>query len=380
MRYSRSALFSTLSVLSVLAVMTVAQAAVSSDVFHQGPETAAVPVPDVEKTPLPAPEGMQEAVAVPPQQVLTLETPVIPVTTAPPQNQDLADQQEAQSRQNKVLTAALKAKEQELRPVTTASAKAGDKKAGDKLAASLAGIEPAAGGKEFVSVSTRVNPPSPAPESAKLSHINEFVDRIMAYHLPEDTKAKLPAVASQVTLEDLLSSAGVAINSFVPAEIVATGVVAQWASGKISGLYERVAGNDDFNSQVINYIGRYRQNCGTGLTVHVSPAKTAKAGTTATVDIECAAPSNSYAVSFLFLEDDNGFSTILHTAAPAEKERLRGVRDAITQKLNGSQGFAAPQAIGQSASTVPLRLNIPAVGAAPSGAGAMDDLATIIIQ
>jgi hypothetical protein len=366
MRYSHFAILSTLSILAVLAATTAAHAFSPAD-LHQGPETAAVPVPDVEKVPLPAPEGMQEAASAPPQQVFTPETPVI---TAPPPNQDSADQQEAQSRQNKVLTAALQAKEQEQRPVKTVSAKDSV-----KPAASLAAIEPAAGGKEFVSVSATVNSPSPAPESAKLSHVNEFVDKIMAYHLPEGTKVKAPAVASQVTLEDLLSGAGVALNSFVPAETVATGVVSQWASGKISGLYERVAGNDDFNSQVINYIGRYRQNCGTGLTVHVSPAKTSKAGTTATVDIECAVPSNSYAVSFLFLEDDNGFGTILHTAALTEKERLRGIRDAIAQNLNGSQGFAAPQAIGQSASRAPLKLNVPA-----SGAAAMDDLATIIIQ
>ncbi|MCE9508390.1 MAG: hypothetical protein K8R48_08810 [Alphaproteobacteria bacterium] len=373
MRYSHFAILSTLSILAVLTATPAAHAFSPAD-LHQGPETAAVPVPDVEKTPLPAPEGMQEAASAPPQQVFTPETPVI--TVASP-NQDSSDQQEAQSRQNKVLKAALQAKEQELRSEKTASLKDNN-----KPAASLAAIEPAAGGKEFVSVSMAVNPPSPAPESPKLSHVNEFVDKIMAYHLPESTKVNpAAAVASQVTLEDLLSGAGVALNSFVPAETVATGVVAQWASGKISGLYERVAGNDDFNSQVISYTGRYRQNCGTGLTVHVSPAKTSKAGTTATVDIECAMPSNSYAVSFLFLEDDNGFSTILHTAALAEKEKLRGIRDAIAQKLNGSQGFAAPQAIRQSASTAPLKLNIPAAGTAPaSGAAAMDDLATIIIQ
>ena len=185
------------------------------------------------------------------------------------------------------------------------------------------------------------------------------------------------APSGSVTLEELLNSSGVAINNFVPVEQTEDTVVSQWTSGKINGMHEQVASSGSFEGQVKGYIDRYRQDCGDSLTVRSSAPETGKIGTTATVDIECKAPSNSYVSSFVFLQDGSGFSTIVHTAYPTDKEAVRSARDSILQTLKSSSGFVAPQMIKHSASAAPLKLNI----AAPEKSEpAVDGMETVVIQ
>jgi hypothetical protein len=266
-----------------------------------------------------------------------------------------------------------------------------------------------------------------------LSRASEFLDRIMAYHVPAGglkgaTRSKDSSMASldasldslgggltdtvssssastsleksaatamavlepaagaaressePVTLEGLLNSSGIAINHFIPVEQTTDSVVSQWTSGKINGMHEQVAASGPFESQVKAYIDRYRQDCGDALTVRSSAPETGKIGTVATVDVECRMPSNSYFSAFLFLQDGNGFSTIVHTAYPSDKALVKGARDSILQTLQTSQGFMAPQTIKHSASAAPVKLRIPASEPVAEQPVAVDGFETVVIQ
>jgi hypothetical protein len=239
------------------------------------------------------------------------------------------------------------------------------------VSASLAGVAPAVGTPESPSVVIKDYPPVPSSDSDSASRTDEFLDRIMAYHLPPGTKIKIPA-ADPVTLEGLLKGAGLAVKNFVPVGQTAGNVVVRWTSGKISGLYEQAAANGDFNSQAGSYIERYRQDCGKGLEVHLSPSEAVPSGAIAVADIECRMPSNAYTSSFLFLEDSNGFSTILHTSYPAGKAAVQDIRDKLVQGLKNSQGLAPSPAVSQSA-------NAGSASERPSS-GAADGLKTVVIQ
>lgn len=256
----------------------------------------------------------------------------------------------------------------------------------------LADVSPYAGGDNPVSLT------GSDPNDAKV-----FLDRIMSYHRPIGSKyapeppvaqeqtatpavaAPLPAPAlaamDSITLEGLLNSSGMAINNFVLVDQSPDKVLSRWTAGKISGMYEEVASSDNFEEQVSNYLDRYRQDCGGKLQTHVSPSEASTAGILAVADIECKVPSNAYVASFLFLQNDSGFNTILHTSYPSEKAAVRDIRDGIVQTLKESgNGFASPQVISKGAATQPLLLNIPATVETSYSHAPSDELETVIIQ
>lgn len=268
----------------------------------------------------------------------------------------------------------------------------------------MAGIETFAGGNAPVPLT------GSDPNDAKA-----FLDRIMSYHrpigsryaseppaAPEPVAAPLPGPArtavESVTLESLLNGSGMAIDNFIPVEQSPDRILSRWTAGKISGMYEAVAATGSFEDQVGAYLDRYRQDCNGKLQAHVSPTEASAAGTMAMADIECSVPLNKYVASLLFLQDSNGFNTILHTSYPSEKKAVRNVRDTIVQTLKkSSSGFSAPQVIRKAPMPVaaeaeaqpqpqpqphqPLRFNIPAATetAAPVHAPS-DELETVIIQ
>lgn len=250
---------------------------------------------------------------------------------------------------------------------------------------------------------------TPETEKSTLGRAEAFLDKIMSYHRPESSLAakrfdeiaetgpaeaemlradSLPkkdsSGAGKITLEKLLKDSGMPAAHFSPVEQTESSIISQWTFGRVTGMFEQTTDEGDFRRLVGSYLNRYRQDCGNRLKIRVSPPEIGTVGTTAVADIECAMPSNSYATSFLFLQDDNGFSTILYSAYPNEKDKVRGARDSIARTLKGSRGFEAPQVVKQATrESFALKLNVPPPPAPVEDVRAVettDELETILIQ
>ena len=190
--------------------------------------------------------------------------------------------------------------------------------------------------------------------------------------------APAPA-AGPLTLEELLSNAGVSMNNFVVVKQAPDAGMSRWTSGKTAGMYERVAVSGDFASQIGAYIERHRQDCGNSLKAHVSPAEISSAGMVALADVECTAPSNSCARAFLFLQDNGEFSAISQTTSPARLDDVRKLRDAVAETLKHSPGLLVPKVAKQN--STPVRLSVPAAASgAPGSHAASQDLETVVVQ
>ena len=62
--------------------------------------------------------------------------------------------------------------------------------------AGLAGIAPSAGGSEPPSSVAAASSPAPPSKSDALDHVDEFIDTIMAYHVPDAAKIRPRANAA----------------------------------------------------------------------------------------------------------------------------------------------------------------------------------------
>lgn len=273
-------------------------------------------------------------------------------------------------------------------------AAAGSKAPSRYAAFSVAEISPFAGGNDPAPAG---NAPVPLAQPGSLNSAEEFLNRIMMLHRAPGAKARAaapvaverkvqPAVPAgnaeeKVTLETLLNGSGLAINNFAPVDETPGNLLSKWTSGKISGMYEQVAAENDFTSQVNDYISRYRQDCSDGLEALVSPAQTGRIGVVAMADIACGMPSNDYTTAFLFWRDANGFNAVIHTGYPSEKTDVRSARDRIAQALRQAGGFAAPKGVEREAPPPQFKFNISSsVEAAPVSPDATDELETVVIQ
>jgi len=245
-------------------------------------------------------------------------------------------------------------------------------------AAPPADIAPSAGEDEQLSEDPA---PLPLSENSGSEGVASFLDKIMAYHRLSPAarsghqKTWGPASATviageHVTLEAVLGNSGIALDNFVPVDHTPDSVVSKWTSGKVSGMFEQVFVGDGFDDQVSSYIDRYRQDCSGTLDSRIAAPETSGIGAMVVADIACAMPSNSYASSFLFLQNGHGFSAILHTGYPAEKAEVRRIRDAIVRALLASDLSAPPRRFGRNALSAPE----------PAPGEAMDDPQTLVIQ
>ncbi len=189
--------------------------------------------------------------------------------------------------------------------------------------------------------------------------------------------AALSRINKKVNLRSLLKNTGLSVSNFATVEQNADNVVSQWNADRMSGMYEQMGSTGDFQSQVDNYIKRYRADCSEGLKARVTPARQTKVGAMATADLECNMSANSYANSIVFLDDKSGFSAVVHTSYPEEKASVRNARDSIIRTLERSKGFAAPRVIKQVETTQQYKFNIPAGDVEEDE---NDGIETIVIQ
>ncbi|MBI3441473.1 MAG: hypothetical protein HY052_06690 [Proteobacteria bacterium] len=273
-------------------------------------------------------------------------------------------------------------------PSLGAKAREADEVAVQSKLDSLADLAPAAGGSP---PSSDKEEPVPLSVDESPTGARAFLDQIMSYHRPTGSSAGAAmsggthalsiAPVDQMTLEGLLNSSGMAISDFAPVDQADGRVVTRWVSGKMNGMYEGQSASGNFDDAVRKYIDRYRRDCNGNLDAHISSSETSKAGLLTVADIECKMPSNSYATSFLFLQDRDNFSAILHTAYPAEKTAVRDARDALVRTLKKSgENFSVPPGISrQGVSAQSLHLNVlTSTEATPSSY--TDSQGTIIIQ
>ncbi len=183
-------------------------------------------------------------------------------------------------------------------------------------------------------------------------------------------------INGRVSLNDLLNKTGAYINNFATIEQNSKSVVSQWNAGRMSGMYEQIGSTGGFQEQVDNYINRYRADCSDGLKVRITPSMNTNAGDVATADLECNMAGNSYANSIIFVDNDSGFSSIVHTSYPEEKASVRNVRDSILRTLERSKGFSAPRVI-KEVETTEYKFNITEAADAEE---AGDTIETLVIQ
>lgn len=222
-----------------------------------------------------------------------------------------------------------------------------------------------------------------------------FLNKVMAYHrnggdaaipMPKESSGYFPSKVSElaagaavdenkdVTWQDLLRSSGLAVDNVVPVEETSVNAVSQWQAGRINGMYEQTPFEGNFENQINSYISRYKNDCSSGLKVQVSPVQRTRAGEVVTADLECDMDSNSYANAILFLKNDNGFVSIVHTAYPTERARVQTVRDSMLRNLKRVKGFSAP--VKMKPREVYGDLGAGTTDAIP----AEDDLETLVIQ
>jgi len=238
----------------------------------------------------------------------------------------------------------------------------------------------------------------PKEEVKTLNRATDFLNKIMSYHRPGAVHQKItpfnsnsyspekslkdvigePRIKPVENLKELLTSSGVGVKDFTPVEQTEYSIISQWNSndGNISGMYEYKAKNGDFRSQVNNYIDRYRKDCDSGLSLRISPSQKTNAGTIITADMECNMPSNSYSNFVVFLENKEGFNSILHTGYPYDRNSVRKVRDKIVRNIKRIDSFSVPYSVAVQKTKKEYKFNIPASkNSKPTGG-----LETVIIQ
>ena len=91
---------------------------------------------------------------------------------------------------------------------------------------------------------------------------------------------------------------------------------------------------------------------------------------------------NSYSNSLVFLEGEDGFVSIAHTAYPTEKARVRTIRDSLVRNLKRSEGFKAPVSMKRRENVQKFKLNVPEVKeeVKEQTPDLVEELETIIIQ
>src|SRR5690606_31930666 len=138
----------------------------------------------------------------------------------------------------------------------------------------------------------------------------------------------------------------------------------------------------DFDGAVQSYLDRYREDCPGKLQSRVEPARGTRAGEIAVANIACTMENNAYTTSFVFLQDDDTFSGILHTGYPGDEDAVRAAARNVAQTLAASGGLAAGGK--QSAVTRTLQIDIPpqpplAAQVAPAASGD-DDFETVVVR
>lgn len=260
----------------------------------------------------------------------------------------------------------------------------------------LASIQEEKAKTAAIVASTQLKPQDDSVEAKQtVGKAEDFLNRVMSYHrsggkdaipMAKDSSSYYPSKVSElaagaavdenknVTWQDLLQSTGLAVDSAVPVDESPVNVVSQWQAGRINGMYEQTPSEGSFEKQVASYVDRYRSDCSSGLKVKISPAQRAKAGEIITADLECDMDSNSYANSILFLKNEGGFVSIVHTAYPTEKARVKTVRDSMLRNLKRVKGFSTPVKMK------PRESSPSDFGAATEGTTVEDDLETLVIQ
>ena len=165
-------------------------------------------------------------------------------------------------------------------------------------------------------------------------------------------QAPKTVAASGSPIENLLARSGINDAAFAPAEKDSDGIVVrQWTTGGISGMYEQLPAKGSFAANVNSYIERYRDDC-SALQVHMgAPVQTA-AGSHAEADISCPTAGNTYSTAFVFWQDRQYFSAVLHSGYPADAEKVQGLSGAIASTL-GRSVAPATASVAQAPSLAP---------------------------
>lgn len=232
----------------------------------------------------------------------------------------------------------------------------------------------------------------PVAQAQQAPAVAESARSVVSAPLAPSVAAR-PAAALPV--EDILARAGISDAVFQPAEQDAPGaVVRQWTAGGISGMYEQQPAEAGFGENVEAYIARYREDC-PALQASLGAEQKTATGVYELADVSCGMPGNSYTTSFVFWQDGQKFSAVLHSGYPSDAPRLKGISGSIARVLAGAGGLLTPQVVGQADAAVAaplsrpqpqLRFNIPqAAVAAPVYAArpfgrADDGLETVVIE
>jgi hypothetical protein len=142
-----------------------------------------------------------------------------------------------------------------------------------------------------------------------------------------------------VTLDGLLSSAGVRQVSYVTVPSAPGETVRQWTSGRLTGMIEQQPAPKDFDAAVQGYLARYRADC-PAVKISAGPAQETPAGMLATATASCAQAGNTYTSSFVFVQTGAAFSAILHTGVPSDAAAVQKAGDGVAAALRASGGLA----------------------------------------
>lgn len=195
------------------------------------------------------------------------------------------------------------------------------------------------------------------------------------------------AAASALSVEQILSRAGIADAIFQPALEDETGVIVrQWTVGGLSGMYEQMPATASFSENKQAYLARYREDCPSLTMQNGSTGKT-ETGVYEVASIACPARGNAYSTSFVFWQDGRKFSAVLHSGYESDAPQVRNLADNIGYALSGAGGLLSPQVVGRAESAVSgglgdapqpqLRFNIPQTAAVGRRG---DGLETVIIE
>lgn len=275
----------------------------------------------------------------------------------------------------------------------------GQKSAAKKVAADLTGIEAASGGPSTAPIKSSpwVGSGYVAPKAASQSPAKHLTQEMADAHSTVEVRTiaapvvavpaapKSVAVSTPVSIEALLKKSGVAGLQFQPAGAGDGEFVRQWTTGNINGMLELTPSTSrDFDGEVQAYLDRYREDCPGDLQVSVGASDATAGGTVAVADVSCTQANNTYTTSFVFVENANGFGSILHTGYPTDAAKIRSIGDNVAYALSTTGGIAAEgvsfkKAEAVISATPSFKLNVPKEQPAANDS-VPDDFETVVIQ
>lgn len=169
-------------------------------------------------------------------------------------------------------------------------------------------------------------------------------------------KVAVAAAPATFSLQNLLMQAGVQNASFTPLRAESGETIYQWTAGRLSGMLERTAASGSISSQVGEYLDRYRKDCPNDISIEQGLTETTPTGTLTQATASCTMPNNAYRVSFVFLREEEAFTSIMHTGLPADAARVKAVGNAVAQRVKTSgsvslDGLSKPPARAQATVT-----------------------------